>query len=279
MALFTPQNIPRYNGNDLQGTVQQLLTAYKALTEQLTYVLQNIDDENGAASSGDVAELNDKMISAVSNAANAFSNASAALEAAQNAYQTAQQARNISEQAEATAEATKQDASAAQSAAASAQTAAETAKQSASAAQTAANTAAQKAAAAAASANTAAASVPKLSDSVSSSSSATAATSKAVKTVYDNRGTLLYRKIVSVSNIKFASAGYTKLTDMKTMGLSAENDYIVSMNIRGWSNGAGTLSLAKGSDGESIYAFCSQAATFTAATLEIWYAKYVNSNG
>lgn len=192
MALFTPQNIPQYNGNDLQGTVQQLLTAYKALTEQLTYVLQNIDDDNGAASSGDIAELNDKMISAVSNASNAFSNASAALEAAQNAYQTAKQARSISEQAEATAEATKQDASearsaaaSAQSSAASAQTAAETAKQSASAAQTAANTAEEKASAAVETANNAAASIPVLSNSVTSSSSTTAATSKAVKKAYD----------------------------------------------------------------------------------------------
>lgn len=145
MALLTLQNVPQYDENNLPETVRQLLTAYKALTEQLTYVLQNIDTDNGAATSEDVTELNEKMIGAAANASNAYANANAAVEAAQNAYQIAAQAKTTADNANTTAAETKQSALTAQQSAASAQTAAENAAASAKAAKSSAQTAAESA--------------------------------------------------------------------------------------------------------------------------------------
>ena len=125
-------------------------------------------------------------------------------------------------------------------------------------------------------ASTSVAGIVRLSDSTTSTSSTTAATSAAVKNAYDARGSLLYRKIHATGKITFPSAGYAKLTDMTELGLSVTDDYIVAVNIRGWSGGAGALSVAKGSDGETIYGFCSTAASFISVTLEIWYAKHVS---
>lgn len=115
----------------------------------------------------------------------------------------------------------------------------------------------------------------KLSTSTSSTSTTTAATSSAVKSAYDRAGTVLRRTIYTTGKITFPNPGYVKLTDMSTLGLSASDDYIVGINIRGWRDGSGALSVAKGSDGTTIYGFCSAAASFTSVTLEIWYTKMV----
>lgn len=117
--------------------------------------------------------------------------------------------------------------------------------------------------------------VPTLSSSVTSTSTTVGANSYAVKVAYDRANTALRRTIYTANNVVFPSAGYVKLADMSTLGLDKEKDYIVSVTVRGWHDGAGTLSIAKNNDGTTLYAFCSQAATFTSITLEIWYTKIV----
>ena len=111
-----------------------------------------------------------------------------------------------------------------------------------------------------------------LSSSVTSTSTSQAATSRAVKTAYDRIGQVLHRTTYTSGQVVFPSACYQKLTDYAELELET-GDQIISFHVQGWKNGSGALSLAQSSDGNSIYAFCSQASTFTSISIEVWYVS------
>lgn len=62
MALYIERSMPDYDANNLPETVRSLFSAYRAMSEQLTYVFQNIDEDNGAASRTSLSAL-DKQLS------------------------------------------------------------------------------------------------------------------------------------------------------------------------------------------------------------------------
>ena len=62
MALYIERSMPDYDANNLPETVRSLFSAYRAMSEQLTYVFQNIDEDNGAASRASLSAL-DKQLS------------------------------------------------------------------------------------------------------------------------------------------------------------------------------------------------------------------------
>lgn len=61
MALYIERSMPDYNADNLPETVRSLYSAYRAMSEQLTYVFQNIDEENGAASRESLVNLNKQL--------------------------------------------------------------------------------------------------------------------------------------------------------------------------------------------------------------------------
>ena len=57
MSSFNEVKMPRYDEGNIAGTVRELYTAFRALAEQLTIAMQNIDEDNGAASSDHLNQL------------------------------------------------------------------------------------------------------------------------------------------------------------------------------------------------------------------------------
>lgn len=57
MATFTGVRQPKYAEGQTEANIRELYAAFKALQEQMVYTLQNIDEENGAASTQTVEQL------------------------------------------------------------------------------------------------------------------------------------------------------------------------------------------------------------------------------
>lgn len=57
MATFTGVRQPKYAEGQTEANIRELYAAFKALQEQMIYTLQNIDEDNGAASTQTVEQL------------------------------------------------------------------------------------------------------------------------------------------------------------------------------------------------------------------------------
>lgn len=70
---------------------------------------------------------------------------------------------------------------------------------------------------------------------------------------------------------------YAQLDTYAGMGIPSSK-YLIAMNIRGWSGiSCGGLSLAKGSDGTTIYVMGSKAGSIASVTVEYFFADIVGS--
>ena len=90
----------------------------------------------------------------------------------------------------------------------------------------------------------------------------------------------LRRVISNHSNISIGTSGYVDIDTYSDLGLNSSTDYIISMNLRGFSNfTTKNITLAKGSNGTTIYILAPSGTTLGSFSVEYFvWCGYVNTS-